>query len=245
MKKIILFLISLVISLSMINTTKANELDEYPMDIDNIEIEDTYTRSSFVENDIDIELIIDKDMRYVTVNSKDYAFDDFNKAMEIQANAIYDQNINMTIIDALKQFKPIDNLKEYLNELDISIIKETINLNKGISTCGYGTYYYVGKYNQTLLIALTSSALSIIFTYLTKGATAFVLTKASVKKWVIKFLGVVGTSKVNATTYVKRWQAVLNSHGTTKEKREAGFKYSKKIYWTGEYYYRTFETQRS
>ena len=135
----------------------------------------------------------------------------------------------------------LENIINKIDDLELNAISKS-----SISPLGYGTFYNVGTYNQDLLFSLAAGSVSLIFALATKGVSVLFITKENVKKFIKYILGYTVKTQFYSTTYVKREQAVLNSHGTTTEKRTLGAKLPGKssITWDTSCYKFTFETQR-
>lgn len=252
-KRIFLFVCSIMMITSSISTVNATtEIDftyqkeNYFYTIDNISKRENETEAEITENGTEIILAIDENFRYVKVNSMIYTFEDFNKALEYQSNLIYDNNKSITILEALTSFEQIEDLDEYLRHNKINDLELNAISKNSISPLGYGTFYNVGTYNQDLLFSLAAGSVSLIFALATKGVSALFITQDNVKKFIKYILGYTAKTQFYSTTYVKREQAVLNSHGTTTEKRtlEAKLPGKSSITWDTVSYKFTFETQR-
>ncbi|MEE0967023.1 MAG: hypothetical protein U0L85_08225 [Bacilli bacterium] len=253
MKKFLLLICAIVMMVSSISTVNATteidftyQTDNYFYTIDNVSKRENETEAEITENGTEIILTIDENFRYVRVNNMIYTFDDFNKALEYQSTLIYDNDESITILEALTSFKQVEDLNEYLRNNKIDDLELNAISKSSISPLGYGTFYNVGTYNQDLLFSLAAGSVSLIFALATKGVSVLFITKENVKKFIKYILGYTVKTQFYSTTYVKREQAVLNSHGTTTEKRTLGAKLPGKssITWDTSCYKFTFETQR-
>lgn len=259
MKKLIIF--NLVLSILFVNFVSVSaftkvdysyQYKDYSSKIEKISYDNHYICCEFIENDKEVLLKIDKDMRYVIVNEKCYDFDDYNRATFIQSQKLHNENVNLNIVDILKDYKEINNLDIFKSKVSIKLIEKKNN-DFGISTqASYGTYYLVGTYSKKdMTIALTSGAIGAIFGVVTSGL-GFSLTTSAVSTFISGVLTAWGLNQCIADVYYKKWQAVLNVHGTTSERRQMGARKdsTKAVQWDKyengkpKYYNRTFETQR-
>lgn len=258
MKKILIFII--IFNIFLIHLPNVDALTkieysyqykDYNSKIEKMSYDNQYICCEFIENDKEVYLKIDKGMRYVVVNEKYYDFNDYNNATFIQAQKLHDENINLNITDILEKYQQIDNLDIFLNKYSIKLIEN--NNDFMISPqASYGTYYLLGTYSKKdMTIALTAGAIGVILGVVTNGL-AFSLTSSAVTSFVSSVLTSWGLNQCIADVYYKKWQAVLNVHGTTRERRQMGAREdsTKAIQWdkdksgNAKYYYRTFETQR-
>lgn len=205
-----------------------------------------YICFEIVENGEKIKLEYDKDFRYVKVNDNYYDYDDFNNAMLLQSTYIYDKNQPITIVEALNGFSKIDNINAFKNT-DSSKIAVENNENSVVPTAEYGKFYYVGSRKKSLLVSLASSAISTIIAFLVTGAAGLAVAQANIVAFVSGVLASEGVSYFTSDVYYKIYQAILNVHNTTREKRILGIyqPFKAQVVWdTAHPYYRTFETQR-
>lgn len=251
-KKITALLFSLSLLVSQVTSTKAfttvnysYDYRNYTSEIETICYDDNYIVSDIVENGKNISLKIDKNFQYIIVNDVPYSFDDYNNATMLQANKLYDENKAITIVEALVSFKPIDKSRLMnMRELDIIVFE---NDSKTVSPlASYGQFYKVGEYSKkAMTISLASSAIGLIVAFITSGL-GFGVTTSYVTGFVAQKITEWAVDKITSDVWYKKYQAVMNSHGTTKERRYMGIKKnsSSKISWNSKYIERTFETQR-
>lgn len=115
-----------------------------------------------------------------------------------------------------------------------------------VPQASYGTFYYKGEYKKVnIALSLTSGAILVAWGFLTGGLTG-IFTTAAVKTFISSFLSAIEKNFLTTTLYYKKWQAILNSRGTTTERRQAGAlrEDGKTKFWDTKKYDRTFETQR-
>lgn len=182
---------------------------------------DDFIRINFVENNIDITLDIDSQFRYVIVNGIPYAYEDVVSAAKIQSDSIFEENINITILEALYGFEPINDLENYLMQIHVSDDIYELNTRDIAVPLGYGDEYYVGTYQKTnMLVSMASTAISLLIGFWVTAAFGSVAGVAS--SFVSDYLLSVGVSSVTTTAYYKKYQTILNSGGTTREGRQFG-----------------------
>lgn len=188
-------------------------------------------------------------MNYVKLNNVYYTFDDYNKGLLKQAKDLYDNEISKTIVEEMESYNCITNIDNYINQQEIKNItnSEIISNNNLISPlASYGEFYYIGEYKKVnVALSLASGSISVALGFLSSGLSG-IFTTTTVKTFISGFLSAIGLDYLSTTLYYKKWQAVLNSHGTTTERRQAGaLRDDGKIkYWDKKKYDRTFETQR-
>lgn len=182
---------------------------------------DDFIRIDFIENNIDITLDIDSQFRYVIVNDIPYTYEDVVSATKIQSDSIFEENINMTILDALSEFQPINDLNGYLMQNHLSDVIFEPNISNSVIPQGYGDEYYVGTYQKSnMLVSLASTAVSLLIGF---WVTAnFGDVSGVVSSFVSDYLIDLGVSSVITSAYYKKYQTVLNSGGTTREGRQFG-----------------------
>ena len=98
-----------------------------------------------------------------------------------------------------------------------------------------------------MLVSLASSAISTIIAFLVTGALGLSVTKANVVSFISGVLSSEGVNYFTSDVYYKVYQAILNAHNTTREKRILGVfqPFKAQVVWDEAHpYYRTFETQR-
>lgn len=223
--------------------------EDYDTEIFDYESNNNLIYSEFIENGELIFLEVDENMNYVKLNNVYYTFDDYNAGLLKQAKDLYDNGISKTIVEEMESYNCITNIDNYINQLEIKnpTNLEIIPNNNSISPlASYGTFYYIGEYKKVnVAVSLASGAISVALGFLSGGLSG-IFTTAAVKTFVSGFLVTVGLDYLTTTLYYKKWQAVLNSHGTTTERRQAGALRDdgKTKYWDTKKYDRTFETQR-
>lgn len=182
---------------------------------------DDFIRIDFIENNIGIILDIDSQFRYVIVNDIPYAYEDVVSATKIQSDSIFEENMNMTILDALSGFEPINDLNGYLMHNHLSNVILEPNSSILVTPQGYGDEYYVGTYQKSnMVVSLASTAVSLLIGFWVTAAFGNVAGVAS--SFISDYLIDVGASSVTTSAYYKKYQTVLNSGGTTREGRQFG-----------------------
>ena len=200
--------------------------------------------TGFSLNGEKIKLEYDTDFRYVKVNNNYYDFNDFNNAVLLQSTYIYDKNQPITIVEALTNFSKIDI--DNINDLKSNKISVKNN-NSLAPKAEYGKFYFVGSRKKSMLVSLASSAISTIIAFLVTGALGLSVTKANVVSFISGVLSSEGVNYFTSDVYYKVYQAILNAHNTTREKRILGVfqPFKAQVVWDDAHpYYRTFETQR-
>lgn len=228
LKKYTLMLLSSTIIICLLSTPKkiyainsVYQFNGYQTELQTASFYDDFTRVSFIENDINITMDIDTKFRYVIVNDIIYDYNDIVLAAKIQSNSIFEKNTNITIIEALSNFKPINNLDEFLAQSDISNLTVDFDNINIISPQGYSDEYYVGTYQKSnMLVSMTSTAISLLIGFWVTSAFGSVVGVAS--SFVSDYLTGIGASSVTTSAYYKKYQTVLNSSGTTREGRQFG-----------------------
>lgn len=251
MKKIIVLLLTMSMLCSQIICVNASsdfnysfDYGQYTSEISGIYNHDNYIYCNFTENDVPIELKIEKNMRYVLVNDVPYSFDDYNNAVSIQTDTIYNGEKNTSVLDALNNFTPISNIAKFLKESDQELQLFQNNNSDIRPLASYGVFYDVGTYSKkSMTISLVSSAISLIVSYITSGL-GFSTAKSYVTNFVATKLAEWAVDKLVADVWYKVKQAIMNSKGTTKERRYIGIKRNSTIHWNSSYIERTFESQR-
>lgn len=232
-------------ALSSINYTY--NYKNYSSKIEKVYHDDDYVNCDFTENGLDITLQVDKNMRYVIVNDKYYSFEDYNKATFMVSEALYNDGKSMSVVDALKYFNPIENINAYLSN---NLVELPQLVNKNSSTisplASYGVFYYVGSYSKkNMTISLVTSAVGLIVSFITTALT-FGAATSYVTGFIAEKTAEWGVSQCMADVWYKKYQAIMNSHGTTKERRYMGLKRSSdsKPSYSSKYIERQFESIR-
>lgn len=186
-------------------------------------------------------------MRYVIVNDVYYTFEDYNKATLLQSNMIFDENESLTVLKALENFEPIKDIESFLDE---SNRESTVLINDETNAisplASYGTFYKVGEYSKkAMTISLASSAVGLVVAFIASGL-GFGTASSYVTGYVAEKIAAWAVDKITADVWYKKYQAIMNSGGTTKERRYMGLKKtsSSSIEWNLKYIERTFETQK-
>lgn len=220
---------------------------EYDTEILDYKIDDDFIYSDFEEKGESISLEIDKDMQYVKLNGVYYDFEDYNLGLAKQASDLYDNGISKTIVEEMKSYPPIQNIDMYVEKKTSDTLNLKTEFNRSIAPqASYGTFYYKGEYKKVnIALSLTSGAILVAWGFLTGGLTG-IFTTAAVKTFISSFLRAIGKNFLTTILYYKKWQAILNSRGTTTERRQAGAlrEDGKTKFWDTKKYDRTFETQR-
>lgn len=142
-------------------------------------------------------------------------------ATKIQSDSIFEENINITILDALYGFEPINDLDEYLLQIHLSDVIFQPNGSNIVVPQGYGVEYYVGTYQKSnMLVSLAATAVSLLIGFWVTAAYGDVA--GIVSSFISDYLVGVGASSVTTSAYYKKYQTVLNSGGTTREGRQFG-----------------------
>lgn len=251
MKKIIAILLTLTISFSTVTNIGAlnNDDEKYTYSYNDYETTvvalDEGSGSCFevIENNQSIKLEFDEYFRYVKVNDDYYKYDDFNAALTLQSSLIFDKNLSVTIVEVLEDFSKINDINDFLINNEVP----TEDKELSIQPRGYGDYYFVGSRKKSLLVSLAGSAISTIIAFLITGALGLEVVKSNVIAFISGVLAAEGVNYFTSDVYYKIYQAILNVHNTTREKRILGvfMPFKAKIDWDEDHpYYRTFETQR-
>lgn len=182
---------------------------------------DEFNRINFIENNTEIVMDIDTLFRYVVVNGVTYTYDDVVSAAKIQSDSIFEENQNITILDALYIFEPINDFDEYLMQTPIANTIASIGNEDMIFPNAYNVEYYVGTYEKpNMLFSMTGTAISLLISFWVTSSYGNVAGIAS--SFVSDFLIGIGVSSVTTSAYYKKYQTVLNSGGTTREGRQFG-----------------------
>lgn len=262
MKKIkklaILFtvLTMIVVSILPVKANTSDAIYEYSTNqfstaINEMNQESNMITTEIEENDETLNFSFDKDYNYVVLNNKYYTFTDFNSASQLQAEN-FSSGGNMTIKEALNQFAYISNVNDFINKVENEKRKNDTNIlhltMKGRAS--YGVDYDVGIFKKTsVAFNLGSAAVSVIISYFTGGLGCGVwkIAQSAITSFIKRFLVANGVDYLTTSAVYRKWQAILNSRGTTRETRlDGAINKNGTYFWdyNSNKYSRTFESVR-